>query len=508
MILPGFVRKLSAVFRGNVAPPLIFLSVLMGAWLGMMPGWSGLHTVLAVIVLVVNLNLGLFILALGVAKALSLVGVPVLYHVGVWVHGHLPGLLATLSSTPIIGITDFSRYSVAGGLVLGPIVGAIGGIGMAMVVIGFRRMMIKVDEKSERFRRYYSKWWVRVLDWLIVGKRTKDVKSMFAKAKYVRKVGVALAVLVIAGFLVAAHFLQNSTIKRYATSTLTNVNKAEVDMNDLGISVLGGNAHVTGLQFTDAQKPQQNSLAIGKIQANTNIRDLLLGKLVMEDVTVSDVRFGLARQTPGTVLPVQTTPAKPFDPCDYGLSKEGFGKLETYVKDIKKVKEDLSKLRDWLPSSKKTGEGEGTPVAQQKPANFFDYLKAKAQTLPSPRVLAKRIVADKVIIPSELFKSSQVQITNVSDAPAAAKLPIMLEMKSYDTPAKMSVGMDYSKSDTPAVTGTFEGFDLSKLQSSLSPDAGIAFQGGKASGTFTGQLTKDKIDLSINVSLKDLHIKN
>jgi hypothetical protein len=375
---------------------------------------------------------------------------------------------------------------------------------MAFVVIGFRRMMLKVDEKSERFRRYYSKWWVRILDWMFVGKRTKDVKAMFAKAKYVRKVGVVFAVLVVAGFLVAAHFLQNTMIKQYATSTLTNVNKAEVDMNDLGISVLGGNAHVTGIQFTDAQKPQQNSVTIGKIQANTNIRDLLIGKLVMEDVTVSEVRFGLARQTPGTVLPVSTAPAKPFDPCDYGLSKEGFAKLETYVKDIKKVKEELSKLRDWLPSSKKAGEG---AVVEQKPANYFDYLKAKASTLPSPRVLAKRIVADKVIIPSEIFKNSQVQLTNVSDAPAAAKLPIMLEMKSYETPAKMSVGMDYSKSDTPGLTGTFEGFDMSKLQSSLSPDAGIAFQSGKASGTFTGQLTKEKVDLTINVSLKDLQAK-
>ena len=45
------------------------------------------------------------------------------------------------------------------------------------------------------------------------------------------------------------------------------------------------------------------------------------------------------------------------------------------------------------------------------------------------------------------------------------------------------------------------------MQSSLSPDAGIAFQSGKASGTFTGQLTKDKMDLTINVSLKDLQAK-
>jgi uncharacterized protein (TIGR03546 family) len=507
MILPGFVRKLSAVFRGNVAPPLIFLSVLMGFWMGTMPGWSGLHTVLAVIVLIVNLNLGLFILALGVAKGLSLVGAPVLYHTGIWVQGHLPGLLTTLSSTPIVGITDFSRFATAGGLVLGPIVGAIAGVGMALVVINFRKMMVKLDGKSETFRKYYSKWWVRLLDWLIVGKRTKDVKSMFAKAKYVRKVGVAFAVILVAGFLVAAHFLQNSTIKRYTTSMLTKANKAEVDVNDLGISVLGGNAHITGLQFTDPQQPKQNQLAIGNIQANTNMRDLLLGRVVMEDVTVSEVRFGQARQTPGAVLPAPA-PSKPFDPCDYGISQEGFAKLEKYVKDIKKIKEQLGKLRDWLPDSNEAaGKGEGGAVAEQKPQNYFDYLKAKAKTLPSPRVLAKRIVADKVVIPSEVFKNSQVQITNISDAPKAAKLPVMLEMTSYETQAKMSVGMDYSKSDTPGITGTFEGFDLSKLQSSLSPEAGIAFQSGKASGTFTGQLTKDKVDLTINVSLKNLQAK-
>jgi len=511
MILPGFVRKLSAVFRGNVAPPLIVLSVLLGTWMGMMPGWSGLHTVLAVIVLIVNLNLGLFILSLGVAKALSLAAAPVLYHTGVWVHAHLSGLLATLASTPVIGITDFSRFAVAGGLVLGPIVGLIAGLIMALIVIHFRRMMVKLDEKSDKFRRYYSKFWVRVLDWIIIGKRTKDVKSMFAKAKYIRKVGVALAVLLVGGILVAAYFLQNTALRQYATSALTKANKAEVDMNDLGLSVLQGNAHVTGLQFTDPQQPQQNQLTIEKIQANTNMRDLLLGRVVMEDVTVSEVRFGQARQTPGEVLPVPPEDKKPFDPCDYGISAEGFAKLEKYVKDIKKIKEQLGKVRNWLPDSNEAAGqgagGEGGVAAEQKPENYLDYLNLKAKTLPSPRVLAKRIVADKVIIPSELFKNSQVQLTNVSDAPKAAKLPLMLEMKSYETPAKLSLGMDYSKSDTPGITGTFEGFDLSKLQSSLSPDAGIAFQSGKASGTFSGQLTKDKVDLTINVSLKDLQAK-
>ena len=99
-----------------------------------MPGWSGLHTVLAVIVLVLNVHIGLFILSLGVGKALSLAAAPVLYHTGVWVHGHLAGLLSGLSSIPVVGITDFNRLAVAGGLVLGPIVGAVCGLVLALFV--------------------------------------------------------------------------------------------------------------------------------------------------------------------------------------------------------------------------------------------------------------------------------------------------------------------------------------------------------------------------------------
>ena len=71
-------------------------------------------------------------------------------------------------------------------------------------------MMVKLNEKSEKFRIYYSKFWVRLLDRILIGKRTKDVKSMFAKAKYVRKVGVVLAVMLVGGFLVAVHFLQDT----------------------------------------------------------------------------------------------------------------------------------------------------------------------------------------------------------------------------------------------------------------------------------------------------------
>ncbi|UCD50217.1 MAG: hypothetical protein JSW27_22140 [Phycisphaerales bacterium] len=504
MLLPRFIKKLLAVFRGSVAPPLIFLSVLIGFWFGLMPGFYGLHVALLVIVLVLNVNLALFLLSLGVGKALALAGAPVLYHIGVWVQGNLGGLLSALASIPVIGITDFSRFAVAGGLIVGPVIGAIGGLALAFSVINFRRMMVKLDDKSEKFRKYYSKLWVRLLDRLLIGKRAKDVKAMFAQAKYIRKAGIVLAVLLVGGFFAAAHFLQDTTVKNYATETLTRANGAEVDLESLGISVLGGNVAAAGLQVTDAQKPEQNQVVVEKVTADASLYDLFLGRLVMENVEVTGVQFDQQRQSPGTVIEAPAPEEEPFDPCEYEAGEEDVAKLEKYVKDAKKIKEQLQKLRQWLPEG---GGEEASAEAEQKPQTYLEYLQAKAATQPSPKVLAKRVLADKVNLPSEMFGNSQILMTNLSDAPQAVGQPVTLELKSNETPASITVTMDYSQPGTPQVSGSFAGFDLSKVQSGLGSDAGLSFQSGAASGTFSGLLTREQIDLFIKLDLKDLQAK-
>jgi uncharacterized protein (TIGR03546 family) len=512
MILPRFISKWLAVLRGNVAPPLIFISALLGIWVGIMPGWSGLHTVLTVIILILNVHVGLFLLSLGVGKAICLAAAPVLYYLGVWVHAHLGGLLVGLKSIPIVGITDFDRYAVAGGLVLGPIVGAICGLILAFLVYSFRRTMLLVSEKSEKFRAYYSKLWVRILDRILVGKRTKDVHGMFAKAKYIRKVGVVLALLVVAGFLAAAHFLSDTVIKNYAVQSLTSANKAEADIDDLGISVLGGSVAVNGVQLTDPKKPEQNQLAIAKMETAASMYDLLLGKLVVNKVEISEVRFGQARKTPGTVVPQTVQEPQPFDANQYKVDAGDVASLDKYVKDAKQLKEQLEKLRNWLPKGKKAGTDtadSGQPAAPEEkaPAKYSEYLTDRMKSATTPRLVAKQLLADKTQIPSKLFGNSKIEMTNLSDAPQAANLPITMQIKSYDTPAVLNIKADYAKGGgTPEISGTFEGFDLSKLEA-LGQDAGLAFQAGQAAGTFTGTLTQEKVDLTINLSLKNIQAK-
>jgi hypothetical protein len=256
---------------------------------------------------------------------------------------------------------------------------------------------------------------------------------------------------------------------------------------------------VSGVQLTDPKNPQQNQLAIEKMEADANLYELSLGKLVIEKAELTQVRFNQLRQMPGTVIP-QVVKEKPFDPNAYKVSVEDLAKLEKYVKDAKKLKEQLEKLRNWLPAKKEPVE------AEQAPQKYLEYLTARLPTPATPRMLAKLLLADKTEIPSKLFGNSKVEVTNLNDAPQASKLPITMQIKSYVTPALLKAVADYSKGGTPEISGTFEGFDLSKLQE-LSQDAGLAFQSGQAAGTFKGTLTKENVDLTIDLSLKNLQAK-
>ncbi|HUS72458.1 MAG TPA: hypothetical protein VMY06_05270 [Sedimentisphaerales bacterium] len=506
MILPRFIRKILAVFRGSVSPVFIVLSVALGFWFGLVPGWSGFHTAIVILVLVLNIHTGLFLLSAAVGKSLCLAAAPVLFHTGAAVQNYLAPLLSLLASIPLIGITDFSRYSVAGAIVVGPVIGLAAGLLLVRAVISFRRMLLKFEEGSEQFKKWYSNRWVRILDRLLIGKRTKDAKALFtAKTKIVRKAGAVIAALVLVVSAIATTLVKDSTIKDYATKTMTKANGAEVNVESLDLSVLTGAVSASGIQVTNSEKPQNNQVSIEKIIADASVYNLLTGKLVMDNVEVSNVKFNQKRDTPGKVVEAKSE-GKPsvFDPCDFKIEVADIHKLEGYFKDAKAVKEWLQKLSKWLPK----GKEKAVTGPEEIPQKYLDYLDARAVVPPSPRVLAKRIKLDNVEIPSQLFGNSSVLLKNISDSPQTAKLPVTLEIKSHDTGAFVNITFDYASDEQrPRVSGTFDGLDLSKIQSNLSGDSALVFEKGTASGRFEGTVTNEAVDLMINVGISDMKAK-
>ena len=489
-----------AVLRGGVSPIAIFLSVSLGFWFGVMPGWSGLHTVIVILIFVLNIHSGLFLLSAAAGKGLCLAAAPVMFHIGVLVQSYLSAFLGIVSSIPVIGMTDFSRYSVAGGMVVGPVVGVICGLLLARAVIAFRRMLLKVEEGSEKFKKWYSNRWVRALDRLLVGKRTKEAKALFTgKSKVFRKTGVVIAGVFLAASVVVTLFVKDETIRDYVAERMTRANGAEVNLESLKLSALTADLSVAGIEVTDREKPENNQLSIEKVTADASLYNLLLGKVVMDDVEVSNVKLGQRRAVPGKVVERdREEESAVFKPDDFEIGAEQIGKLETYFRNAKGIKKWVEKVRKWLPKEAQTAKKD-----KEVPQRYLDYLTARAAVPASPRILAKKVVLDKFEIPWSPFDNSRVVLRNVSDCAEGAGLPVGIEIKSYDTGASAEITFDYGAADgTENIAGTFAGLDLKRMFSGETNR--LIFDAGKASGQVEGRITNELIDLKIDVTVRDM----
>ena len=498
MFLPKPLRKLVGIFRGSVSPSMILVTVILGVWFGLTPGWYGLHTAIVFFVLIFNVGIGFFLFFAGVGKALTLILAPLLYHVGGWVQDSLSGLLSVLAAIPIIGLTDFARYSVAGALVLGPAIGFIFGLPLARLVTRFRNVWIKFEDRSEKLRKFQSKSWVRILDRILVGKSAKDVRGVLtAKPKIIRKAGVILTLLILVLSVVGLSLLKDDKVRDYAAGAMTNINGAEVNLEKVELSLRSGHIAVTGMEWTDPEKPENNKFEVGKLSTDASMYHLLIGRVVLDEVEISDVKFDQQRDTPGEVL---EKPEKEDKPFEWDIDKEDIEKLENYYKKAKKVKEWLSKVGEWMPEK-------GKPKPKKKiPQRYLEYLNARAPVSPTPRILIRKVVMDGVEIPLEQVGKSKVTLTNISDAPQAAGLPLTIEIQSNE-PGNSSMLKFVGHFEKPdlggEITGKLANVDLAQLQKEMSETNRVKFSGGSADVALAGMISRHTIDLGLGVKVKD-----
>lgn len=506
MILPRPLKKFVAIFRGEVSPILILISVMLGFWFGLTPGWYGIHAALLAVVLVLNVHVGIFLMFAGFGKTACFAAAPLLFHAGAWTQDALGGLLAILAAIPVVGITDFSRYSVAGAALLGPVIGLILGLLISQSVVRFRKSWLAFEEGSEKLRIWRSKGWVKMLDRLLIGKSASDVRAVLnRRPKLVRLPGVILAAVLLGGSAVALSFLPNETLRQYAAKSLTQANGAEVNFDSLELAILSGRVSVTGVQVTDPENPATNRIAIGTLTADASLWNLLLGRVVMDQVELTDVLFDQPRDAAGAVT-VSTTGSESqpqsFDAASFGLSAAGdLNKLQDYFQNAQSTKEWLAKAREWLP------EPQGSQARQTKPVpeKYLEYLSARAPSSPTPRILFRSVTLDPVQVPSEYFGPSKIVCTNLSDAPVAAGLPVAIDVHSNATPNQMSIIAHYDSPDGAAeITATFHDIPLAELQANLNPANPVAFDDGTVSATISGTASRTQIDLQARVQTRGM----
>lgn len=494
-----------AVFRGGLSPQLIILSVCIGCTFGLTPGWTGVHTFIIILFLLLNIHTGLFLLSASLAKSLCLAAAPLMYHLGIAAQDYLGWVFVLLSKIPIVGLTDFSRYAVASAIIAGPVLGIIAGIFFAKLVNKFRSRWLNLEEGSDTYKKWASKKWVKILDRILIGKKTKDLRAVIeSSCPLFRKAGLALAGITVTIILAAGMIIGGDTAGNYAAQALTKANGAEVNIAQFSLSPISGSIATGAIDVTNPDKPEFNQFSLDKLSAKAGIYDLLCGRVVIDKVHIDNVAFDTVREKPGIIVesPKQEETEK-FDPSSVDIDTADIAKLEKYFKNGQKLKATLEKIIRNLPASDKSAE-----TKDALPEGYLQYLNAKAPVAAAARIIAKNISLDNVKLPSAQFGLSNIKLTNFSDAPAALGKPVGIEIKSDQGSRLLNMVIDFAKDGSGKIDGKFENMDLALMQSQMNSGNGMLFDKGLADGTFKGTVSRDIVDITIDLKLKDLSAKS
>ena len=125
---------------------------------------------------------------------------------------------------------------------------------------------------------------------------------------------IPVAVVFIAVSVYGALFLDHH-LRKGLEFVATRANGAEVNVASLSTSFFRASLEIRGLEFTDTEKPAQNSLKVDRVGWRMLWDALLRGKIAIEEAAIEGIAIQVPRSRPGFVLP------KPPPPKESALDK-------------------------------------------------------------------------------------------------------------------------------------------------------------------------------------------
>ncbi|MBL9077994.1 MAG: hypothetical protein JNL08_10850 [Planctomycetes bacterium] len=524
-------RKIGSVLRGKATPFQVLLAATLGGLLGFVPGFflpgdlgggflqaPGLILLLLCTVLVLNANLGVFGLVLLVGKLTSFALLPVTYRVGVFLlDGPLQGLFRGLVNGRVTAWFGLEYYATAGGLLLGLGFGVASGMLLNRTIRAIRSYMAGVEEHSEGYQKYASRWWVRLLSWLLLGKgKGKQSWRELSEQKKVglpiRLGGVLVAAVLVGSLWVFQQWFSTPILTHNTRSGLEFVNGATVDLDQAQLDFGSGTLHLRGLALADSRALDRDLLAADELVATVDTGELLRKRLVIDELKSDRVRSGSTRSIPGVRIPRgEPEPAPPPPPA-------GTKTVEDYLKDFEVWQQRFEQAREWIDvlSGGDEPAPDSTTPEQRAEQREVDAARVGIASVVAthlieggPRVLIRRIDLDGIgySIGGRADKLD-VHLRNVADLPSLVAEAMSARIESQSGSMVLAVN-GRSKAD-PAV-----GFELAFRQLAVDDVFGKLriggappLRGGTIDLAAKGSLrsaagTPTALDLPLQVTLKD-----
>ncbi len=302
-------RKIGSLLRGQATPFQIVTACVLGAMLGFAPALQqapGLYVILLVTLLVTNANIGLALLVAGAGRVLSWGLASTSFAVGEFLlDGPTAALADSVVHAPVIAWCGLSYYAVAGGQLIGLVLGLVLGLGMARTITAFRKRMAAAEGNESRLAAIMSKRWARLAVWLFLGgkgKKSWEEKMAARRVRPVRFAGVGVVAVLLGG----AWFGQKALTGEFAHDSLAlkleTMNGATVDLGavhfDLGAGVFG----VEDLALADREDLGRDLFRADEIMLDIDQVDLLRRRVHVTRLVVSEASTGELRSIPGVLV--------------------------------------------------------------------------------------------------------------------------------------------------------------------------------------------------------------
>ena len=127
----------------------------------------------------------------------------------------------------------------------------------------------------------------------------KDLKNQKAGIKFVPLLAsVSLCAAIVIGVLL----FKNLVVKKVLVSSMQGIFNAKCDIEDVDFQIFGASLVIQDIQQANKDKPMTNLFQIGKVAMDYNLTELLRGKFVVEEISVTDVALDTERKTSGELL--------------------------------------------------------------------------------------------------------------------------------------------------------------------------------------------------------------
>lgn len=421
------IRKLGKALRGGATFSQVFLGVLLGFAIGMMPGISLSFIILFALLMLLNVNGGVAAIALILGKIICLIISPVTFNIGyILIHSlGLEGLVKALGDTPVLALLDLHVYCLTGAIPVIIILGGALAFFTAKFFVKFQEATKKAGEENERYQKIMSNKAMKAVLWLAFGGKKKAETDSAEKNKGLIKKGRIIAGIAATAIICILSYLYLDTIAKHGIKLgIESMTGAEVDVSGASLSLMSGRLEVDGLQVTDPAMPENNQFESSLLVADIDVAAMLTRRFVADEIVCNNVKTGSKRSSPGEVY--IETEKKTEEPLPEGLGSAQ--KVKMYYEKVKDIKEKIQKLNEFLDSNDPNAESAHTgpddkPLTLKerlkKEAELKGYLKLSAKDSLSkhPSWLIRKITVNQLEVNPQL-PTMIVEGKNISSAPS------------------------------------------------------------------------------------------